>query len=74
MCIFASNYYFKLFRSYSLSGAYRHIVKKPDNVAWKCVQYSDPFADLILSDLDELRRKEPIKDLSGNIFLEATDV
>jgi tRNA pseudouridine13 synthase len=43
---------------YSLPGAYRKIVVKPWDFSWKFVSYSDPNEDLILSDLDLLRKKE----------------
>ncbi|CAB3260839.1 unnamed protein product [Arctia plantaginis] len=41
-------------KSYNMSGAYRHMVVRPLAVSWQHVRYSDPFADLIASDLDEL--------------------
>ncbi|KAH9644780.1 hypothetical protein HF086_016274 [Spodoptera exigua] len=41
-------------KSYRLCGAYRRVVVRPRDVSWRTVRYSDPFADLIASDLDEL--------------------
>ncbi|XP_049865844.1 pseudouridylate synthase 7 homolog [Pectinophora gossypiella] len=46
------------FKSYTMSGAYRHMVVRPVDVSWRCVRYSDPYADLIRSDVDELEGKE----------------
>ena len=43
---------------YSLPGAYRKIVVKPWDFSWRFATYSDPNEDLILSDLDVLRKKE----------------
>lgn len=41
-------------RSYSLSGAYRHVVARPTNMEWQCVRYSNPYGDLLASDMDEI--------------------
>ncbi|KAJ2939594.1 hypothetical protein O0L34_g14310 [Tuta absoluta] len=43
------------FKSYTMTGAYRHLVIRPADVSWRCVRYTEPFADLILSDWDELQ-------------------
>ncbi|CAH0627462.1 unnamed protein product [Chrysodeixis includens] len=45
-------------KSYSMSGAYRLVVVRPRDVWWRCVHYTDPFADLIASDLDHMQNKE----------------
>ncbi|XP_075970106.1 pseudouridine synthase 7 [Anticarsia gemmatalis] len=45
------------YKSYTMSGAYRHMVVRPLQVEWRHVRYSDPFADLIPSDRDELEHK-----------------
>lgn len=55
----------KLFRGYSLGGAYRRVLAKPEQLSWKFVKYSDPTADLIESDLDALKKKPPIADSPG---------
>ncbi|XP_077301838.1 pseudouridine synthase 7 isoform X2 [Arctopsyche grandis] len=55
-------------KSYSLSGTYRHLVKKPENLSWKFMRYSDPVADLISSDLDELRRRDTVKNVPDGKF------
>ncbi|XP_022816199.1 pseudouridylate synthase 7 homolog [Spodoptera litura] len=44
-------------KSYRLCGAYRRVVVRPRDVTWRAVRYSDPFADLIASDLDQLNNK-----------------
>lgn len=41
-------------RNYSMCGGYRHIVARPADMQWHCVRYSEPYSDLLLSDLDEL--------------------
>jgi hypothetical protein len=38
-----------------MSGAYRHVVVRPQDVSWSVVRYSDPVADLVLSDWDLLQ-------------------
>ncbi|KOB71193.1 Pseudouridylate synthase 7-like protein [Operophtera brumata] len=45
-------------KSYSMSGAYRHVAVRPSDVTWRCVRYDDPFADLIASDMDEMQGKQ----------------
>ncbi|XP_045764950.1 pseudouridylate synthase 7 homolog [Maniola jurtina] len=42
------------YKSYSMCGGYRHVVARPADMSWRCVRYSQPHADLILSDADEL--------------------
>nr|XP_049703192.1 pseudouridylate synthase 7 homolog [Helicoverpa armigera] len=44
-------------KSYSMSGAYRHICVVPRDVTWRCVRYSQPSADLLLSDLEMMRQE-----------------
>lgn len=44
-------------KKYSLSGTYRHIVKKVNEMSWNTCYYSDPEEDLILSDLDKINEK-----------------
>ena len=48
-----------------MSGAYRHVVICPTDVSWRCVRYTDPFADLIPSDLDELNNHKLTGILEG---------
>ncbi|KAI8428408.1 hypothetical protein MSG28_007233 [Choristoneura fumiferana] len=45
-------------KSLSMSGAYRRVVTKPIDMAWRLVGYASPTEDLIRSDLDELRGVE----------------
>ncbi|XP_014204087.1 pseudouridylate synthase 7 homolog [Copidosoma floridanum] len=49
-------------KKYSLGGSYRKILEVPKYLSWKIIRYKDQRADLILSDMDELRDMEPIKD------------
>ncbi|KAL8219359.1 UNVERIFIED_CONTAM: multisubstrate pseudouridine synthase 7 [Gekko kuhli] len=46
-------------RDYSLSGAYRKIIIRPQNVRWEMVAYDDPKIPLFNTDLDKLERKPP---------------
>ncbi|KPI98082.1 Pseudouridylate synthase 7-like [Papilio xuthus] len=43
-------------KAYSLSGAYRHIAVRPEELEWRTVRYNEPFCDLQLSDLQELHQ------------------
>ncbi|CAG5042579.1 unnamed protein product [Parnassius apollo] len=42
-------------KSFSMAGAYRHVVVRPRDVCWRVVRYDEPYCDLLLSDLQELR-------------------
>ncbi|XP_068786189.1 pseudouridylate synthase 7 homolog isoform X6 [Struthio camelus] len=44
-------------RDYSLSGAYRKIIIRPQNVNWEVVAYDDPRIPLFNTDLDKLQGK-----------------
>uniref|UniRef100_A0A8B9PCZ4 Pseudouridylate synthase 7 homolog n=1 Tax=Apteryx owenii TaxID=8824 RepID=A0A8B9PCZ4_APTOW len=44
-------------RDYSLSGAYRKIIIRPQNVNWEVVAYDDPRIPLFNTDLDKLEGK-----------------
>ncbi|XP_020652930.3 pseudouridylate synthase 7 homolog isoform X2 [Pogona vitticeps] len=46
-------------RDYSLSGAYRKIIIRPQNVSWDLVTYDDPKIPLFTTDLDKLEGKLP---------------
>ncbi|XP_065410111.1 pseudouridylate synthase 7 homolog isoform X7 [Chrysemys picta bellii] len=46
-------------RDYSLSGAYRKIIIRPQNVRWEVVAYDDPRIPLFNTDLDKLEGKPP---------------
>ncbi|XP_061496397.1 pseudouridylate synthase 7 homolog [Rhineura floridana] len=46
-------------RDYSLSGAYRKIIIRPQNVSWELVVYDDPKIPLFNTDLDKLEGKPP---------------
>lgn len=43
-------------KKYSLSGAYRNILEIPTNLSWKIRHYENKHDDLILSDIDEMRK------------------
>ncbi|XP_047276488.1 pseudouridylate synthase 7 homolog isoform X4 [Pan paniscus] len=46
-------------RDYSLSGAYRKIIIRPQNVSWEVVAYDDPKIPLFNTDVDNLEGKTP---------------
>ncbi|XP_044625659.2 pseudouridylate synthase 7 homolog isoform X2 [Equus asinus] len=46
-------------RDYSLSGAYRKVVIRPQNVSWEVVAYDDPKIPLFNTDVDNLEGKPP---------------
>lgn len=52
-------------RTYSLCGAYRKVLVKPTNVSWYFMKYKNDSDDLIQSDLEELRKEEPPKNVEG---------
>ncbi|XP_028166166.1 pseudouridylate synthase 7 homolog, partial [Ostrinia furnacalis] len=45
-------------KCYSMSGAYRHVAVRPFDVSWRSVRYSQPYADLLRSDRDQLTGRE----------------
>lgn len=53
------------FRKYSLSGSYRKILQIPQDLSWKILRYRNKTDDLIVSDIDEIRCIEPLKDNPG---------
>uniref|UniRef100_A0ABK0LQZ0 Pseudouridine synthase 7 n=1 Tax=Rattus norvegicus TaxID=10116 RepID=A0ABK0LQZ0_RAT len=46
-------------RDYSLSGAYRKIIIRPQSVSWEVVAYDDPKIPLFNTDVDNLEGKPP---------------
>lgn len=48
--------FFFLSRTYSLTGAYRKLLIKPENISWKLQTYENEVNNLILSDMDELNK------------------
>ncbi|XP_021046390.1 pseudouridylate synthase 7 homolog isoform X2 [Mus pahari] len=46
-------------REYSLSGAYRKIIIRPQSVSWEVVAYDDPKIPLFNTDVDNLEGKPP---------------
>uniref|UniRef100_A0A2K6JUC2 Pseudouridine synthase 7 n=1 Tax=Rhinopithecus bieti TaxID=61621 RepID=A0A2K6JUC2_RHIBE len=52
-------------RDYSLSGAYRKIIIRPQNVSWEVVAYDDPKIPLFNTDVDNLEGKPPPVFASG---------
>ncbi|XP_032511316.2 pseudouridylate synthase 7 homolog [Danaus plexippus] len=40
------------YKSYNLSGGYRHVVCRVSDMSWRCVRYDRPTDDLVLSDAD----------------------
>lgn len=52
-------------RTYTVSGAYRKLISKVQNLSWKTVKYNDPNDNLIRSDLEELNGEEEPQDAPG---------
>lgn len=49
-------------KKYSLGGAYRKILEIPSNLSWKIMHYTEKHSDLIMCDIDEMRKSSPPKD------------
>ncbi|XP_015438631.1 PREDICTED: pseudouridylate synthase 7 homolog [Dufourea novaeangliae] len=49
-------------KKYSLGGAYRKILQVPTNLSWKTMHYKEKHSDLIMCDIDEIRKSSPPKD------------
>lgn len=48
-----------------MSGTYRHIVARANNLCWKVVKYNNSAEDLITSDYDDMQGKLPPGELKG---------
>ncbi|KAJ6644347.1 Pseudouridylate synthase 7 like [Pseudolycoriella hygida] len=55
-------------KTYSLCGAYRKVLVKPKNVSWYFTKYNSDSDDLIQSDLEELRKEPPPKNVEDGQF------
>lgn len=54
-----------IFRSYSLTGAYRKLMLRPTNLTWELIKYNEETDNLIQSDWEELKNEnkpEPKED------------
>ncbi|CAK9816368.1 Pseudouridylate synthase 7 homolog [Anthophora quadrimaculata] len=49
-------------KKYCLGGTYRHILQIPSNLSWKIMHYKEKHSDLIMCDIDEMRKSSPPKD------------
>lgn len=56
------------FRKYNLGGAYRRILQIPSNLSWNITHYSEKHSDLIMCDMDEMRRSSAPKNDPSIIF------
>jgi len=53
-------------RQYSVSGTYRRMIVRPENLTWKTMHYSNLMSTLIKSDLDEMNNvPDPQDDQEG---------
>ncbi|XP_017787625.1 PREDICTED: pseudouridylate synthase 7 homolog [Habropoda laboriosa] len=43
-------------KKYSLGGTYRQILQIPSNLSWKIMHYKEKHSDLIMCDIDEMRK------------------
>ncbi|XP_033301463.1 pseudouridylate synthase 7 homolog [Bombus bifarius] len=48
-------------KKYNLGGAYRRILQIPSNLSWNITHYSEKHSDLIMCDMDEMRRSSAPK-------------
>ncbi|XP_070611214.1 pseudouridylate synthase 7 homolog isoform X2 [Erythrolamprus reginae] len=55
-------------RDYSLSGAYRKIIIRPQNVSWELIEYGDPKIPLFTTDLDKLEGRTPAALATGGKY------
>lgn len=46
-------------KTYSLAGAYRKLLAKPENMSWEFKRYNSPTCTLIASDIEELKGVKP---------------
>jgi len=51
-----------------LSGAYRKIIEIPTNLSWKIMHYKEKHDNLILSDIDEMRKHKVPQNEPGKLF------
>ena len=49
-------------KKYSLGGAYRKILQIPSNLSWKIMHYKEKHSDLIMCDIDKMRKTSAPKD------------
>jgi hypothetical protein len=49
-----------------VSGTYRRMIVRPENLTWKTMHYSNLTSTLIQSDLDELKKIPEPEDDPGN--------
>lgn len=49
-------------KKYSLGGTYRKILQIPSNLSWKIMHYKEKHSDLIMCDIDEMRKSTAPKD------------
>ncbi|XP_031825669.1 pseudouridine synthase 7 [Nomia melanderi] len=49
-------------KKYSLGGVYRKILQVPTNLSWKTMHYKERHSDLIMCDIDEMRKLSAPKD------------
>lgn len=71
--LWTSMIYILFVRDYSLSGDYRHIVVKPQDIEWQVFRYNDVNIPLALSDMDILNGEPEPKSVEGMIYV-STDM
>jgi tRNA pseudouridine13 synthase len=54
-------------RDYSLSGDYRKIIGKAQDLKWEILKYDDPEEPLCCTDVDRLNKKEDSKSITGDV-------
>ena len=51
-----------------MSGTYRRMIVRPENLTWKTMHYSNLMSTLIKSDLDEMNNVADPQDDAGNCW------
>ncbi|XP_051170988.1 pseudouridylate synthase 7 homolog isoform X2 [Leptopilina boulardi] len=55
-------------KKFTLGGSYRKILQVPLNLSWKLCHYNKKDEDLVISDIDRLKKVEQTKDVIGGKF------
>lgn len=63
--ILLTNITFIDFRKFTLGGAYRKILQVPLDLSWKVIHYNEKDEDLVISDIDRLRKVKPKEETAG---------
>lgn len=66
MTRYVSKYsYLTCCRMFTVSGDYRKMLVLPENISWNIVHYENPDADLILTDIQKLKKEGTVENLES---------